>query len=280
MRFPQLLPHGAALLLLCGPAFLQADTPAADPLRTLNQAARTSYARARADMLARSGPIIWVDGGHLVLLRGKKRSETEAVPALYEHLKAVSHAPLGLAVILAGAEDGLLSEERLTELHRFRELLVAARGALDKRGFSTAQQERQEKILTECLTQVDELLKSRQSKQSELTALCRKLGPLLSANNADAVRAQIDGLHAQVSAWRRQLSPEEWRQLRVVISGSQMPRKGNAAVQYFARLLGEPGEGRRIIYAEGLFEEERALRLLGTHLLDREIGIIFFDDPT
>ncbi len=61
--------------------------------------------------------------------------------------------------------------------------------------------------------------------------------------------------------------------------GSQMPRKDNLAVQYFARLLGETGEGRRIIYAEAIFDEHRALNLLGTHLLDREIAASFFDDP-
>jgi hypothetical protein len=50
-------------------------------------------------------------------------------------------------------------------------------------------------------------------------------------------------------------------------------------VQYFARLLGQSGEGRRIIYAESLFEEPRALDLLATHLVDSRIGVEFFNDP-
>jgi hypothetical protein len=60
--------------------------------------------------------------------------------------------------------------------------------------------------------------------------------------------------------------------------GSAMPRQGQIVVQYFAKLLGEPGEGRRIIYAEGLWTEDRALDLLGKHLLDGAIGRDFFGD--
>ena len=44
----------------------------------------------------------------------------------------------------------------------------------------------------------------------------------------------------------------------MLILGSALPRKNNLATQYFARLLGEPGEGPRIIYTESIFEEPRA----------------------
>ena len=39
------------------------------------------------------------------------------------------------------------------------------------------------------------------------------------------------------------LSDAEWKSLRVIVQGSAQPRKGHLAVQYFARLLGEAGEG-------------------------------------
>ena len=61
--------------------------------------------------------------------------------------------------------------------------------------------------------------------------------------------------------------------------GSPMPRRGNVATQYFGRLLGVQGECERIVYAESIPEEARALNLLGTHLLDTEIGAVFFEDP-
>ena len=82
-----------------------------------------------------------------------------------------------------------------------------------------------------------------------------------------------------MKAWRKLLSAEEWGRLKVIVCGSQMPRRENLAVQYFAKLLGEKGEGTRILYAEALFEQEKVLRLLGTHLQDRDIAQAFFDDP-
>ena len=58
-----------------------------------------------------------------------------------------------------------------------------------------------------------------------------------------------------------------------------MPRRDNVGTQYFARLLGEKGEGKRVLYAEAIFDEARALNLLGTKLIDTRIGEDFFDDP-
>ena len=84
---------------------------------------------------------------------------------------------------------------------------------------------------------------------------------------AEATRAQLDATHAQVSAWRRELGPEEWGQLRVLIIGPHMPREDLVVTQYFLRLLHEKGEGRRVVYAESPRDEKQALELLRTHLL-------------
>ena len=57
-----------------------------------------------------------------------------------------------------------------------------------------------------------------------------------------------------------------------------MPREDLVVTQYFLRLLHEPREGRRVVYAESLWEEPQALDLLGTHLLDGSVGEAFFGD--
>jgi len=81
-------------------------------------------------------------------------------------------------------------------------------------------------------------------------------------------------------AWRKEMSAEEWASLTVIVQGPQTPRAGNAAVQYFARLFGETsGEGRRVVYAEGLWDEEKAVDLLGTLRLDGKLSVAVFGDP-
>jgi hypothetical protein len=262
---------------LVGAAEPASEKPA-DPLVALNQGFRAAYQRGRAEALAQAGPVILVEGDDLVLLHDGKRETASYMPATYHHLKAVSHVPLALYVQLAPFGEGPLSDGRLAELRSYRGLVQAAQGSLDGRGFSAAVLERQRKILTESLTFLDGVLERGRASRGDLTAFARKMAPLLAADAEEAARLQIDALHAQTSAWRRQLGTDDWKRLHVVVVGSAMPRRGNLAVQYYARLLGEPGEGRRLIYAEALWDEVKARDLLGTHLLDTDIGAAFFDD--
>ena len=74
------------------------------------------------------------------------------------------------------------------------------------------------------------------------------------------------------------MTPDEWRSMHVVVMSAHMARDREIAMQYFARLLNEPTEGHRLIFAEGLFEEPKALDLLGTHLLDGAASTAFFGD--
>jgi len=75
------------------------------------------------------------------------------------------------------------------------------------------------------------------------------------------------------------MTAEDWRALRVVIIGSHMAREGEVAEQYFLRLLGEAGEGDRVVYAEGLWQPRDALDLLATHRVDLGAGAAFFGEP-
>jgi hypothetical protein len=82
-----------------------------------------------------------------------------------------------------------------------------------------------------------------------------------------------------MQGYRARLSDVDWKKLRVIVQGSQQVRKGHVALQYFARLLGEPGEGARIIYAEAIFDEEKALALLGTKDIDAQVGQDIWGEP-
>jgi hypothetical protein len=123
-------------------------------------------------------------------------------------------------------------------------------------------------------------LKDGQISADGLTKYCRASRPDVLANAAAAARAQLVATHRQVMEWKKGMTAEEWGALTVIVQGMQTPRVENAAVQYFARLFGETrGEGRRVVYAEGLFDEEKALNLLGTLRLDGKLSVAVFNDP-
>jgi hypothetical protein len=251
-----------------------------DPFSTLNDASRVAYRLAKDAALARIGPVIFVEGDDLVLKRGAGRSKVRFIPDTYHVMKAISHVALAIDVTLAAhADEHPLGDEVLKDLREYRSLLLPAMERLATSGLDAEQREREKTILAECAAFLDSVIERRAGSTADRTAFAHRMWPLVTTNARSAARAALDSLHRQASAWKEQLSPEEWNRLTVVVMGAQLPRKGNLAVQYFARLLGEPGEGRRIVYAEALFDEPRALDLLATRLVDTQVGIDFFNDP-
>jgi hypothetical protein len=249
-----------------------------DPLLTLNKAFRVAYAQARAQARDGARPVILVSGDDLILLRDSGRSEVEVIPPLYHTLKTVAHVPLALYVMLVNDQERPLDEDRLDGLRRYRGLILKAREHLKDR-LPAVLLDRQETVLSESLAFLDRVLEQKRVEKDDLAAFTRSTGPLLLANADAAARAQIDTMSSQVTAWQSAMTPAERRNLRVVVMGSHTPRVGNLAMQYFARVLGEPADDRRLIYAEAVSDEKRALDLLGTCVLDTGVGAAFFGDP-
>jgi hypothetical protein len=251
-----------------------------DPLTTLNDAFRAAYRQAKETSLARSGPVILAEGDNLVLKKGGHRVEAHYTPAVYHVLKSFAHIPLGLDVILATrAGQAMVDEPLVGELREYRRLIAAVETSIATHGLDAEQLGRQRKIIESCVKFLDSVVEARKCTREDRQAFTRRLTPLVMANVAEAARAELDALHRQVSAWKSQMTEDEWKRLSVVILGSQLPRKQSLTVQYFARLLGEPGEGSRITFAESIHDESLALDLMATRALDTGIGVDFFNDP-
>jgi hypothetical protein len=277
-------PPPAVLVLLAFTAGLPAQTmpaptgpvqPAA--LTTLNNAFRAAYAGAKTRVLAGLGPTLIVNGDNFSLLRDGRRVEANVGTSIYDPVKTIAHIPLAIYVTLTPG-DGALDEDRLKTLAGLRELIPPAAASLDTLQLPAATLARQKQIVSASLAFLDEALAQRKAPRAKLLAFTRGMAPLVTQNVVEAARAQLDAIHKQVSAWRRDLSASEWEQLRVVIIGPHMPREDLVVTQYFLRLLHEPKEGRRVVYAESQWEEAKALDLFGTHLLDGGIGEAFFGD--
>ena len=260
----------------------EADVPVpgneADPLVTLNDAFRGEYSRAKREALSKVGSLIIVEGSHIVLVRNGKRTEAQIQPPIYQSLKAVAHIPFAVFLMFDQSDFGQLTEGRVAELRNYRKLIVNAQSSLGDRGFSDSQLQRQKKIIDDSLAFLDAAIENRQVQKTALDEFAKQMTPVLLENVDEAARAELDALHSHVTEWRHQMTPDEWKALHVVVMGAHMPRDEEITMQYFERLLDEPVEGRRIIFAEGLWEEPRALDLLGTHLVDGSTGAAFFGE--
>ena len=272
----------AAALIFAGAAAAQTAPAPAGPvqpaaLTALNEAFRAAYAEAKTRVLTSSGPKLIVSGDHFSLVRKGQRLEANAGTPIYDPVKTIAHVPLAIYVTLTPG-DGAIGDDRLATLARLRKLIPPAEAALAELQLPDATLKRQKQIVAASLRFIDEAAERRQFARKSLVEFTRSMAPLVMENVREATRAQLDATHAVVSKWRRELSPEEWAQLHVVIIGPHMPREDLVVTQYFLRLLHERAEGRRVVYAEGLWEEPKALDLLGTHLLDGSVGEAFFGD--
>jgi len=268
------------LLLVVGCAAPQrpAEPPREGPLAEMNLAFRERYKKAKLETLARGGPVIIVSGNDLVLIRNGRQTTVPCIGNRFHTLKAASHVPLAVFVMIHPWGDGPVSEDRLAGLREYRALVAAARPHIKTLGYDEPTRVRQEKLLDDGVAFLDRVLASKTASPAELEAYTRSQGPAVLAAVSDAAATQLDAMHVIVSDWRRQMTDEGWTRLQVVISGGPMPRLGNIATQYFARLLNEPGEGLRIYYAEGRWEQEKALDLLATGNLDSAVAVGFFND--
>jgi len=249
-----------------------------DPLVTLNNAFRGEYSRAKTEALSKVGPLIIVEGNRVVLERSGERKEAEIQPPIYQALKAVAHIPFAVFLLFDQPDSGGLTDERVAQLRDYRKLIVDAKSSLGDRGFSETQHQRQQTIINDSLAFLDAAIENRQVQKTALDDFARQIAPVLLENVDEAARVELDALHSHVSEWRDQMTPDEWKALHVVVMVAHMPRDEELTVQYFQRLLDDAVEGHRIICAEGLWEEPRALDLLATHLIDGSAGVAFFGD--
>jgi hypothetical protein len=287
MRTPKRL----ALFLILVPVFVvsnhaplcaqdPATASAPDPLLdSLNGEFRAEYQQALAATLAEPGPMILEEGDNLILVRNGERTSVTVKPVGYHELKAVAHIPLALFVMLSFPPEATISAARRQRLQHYRELMISAYESLSRRHFTPVQLQRQEMIFNACFELLQGALGKGQVSPATLKTFTRTVSPMLLSNVADATALEMRELYATTAAWRRQLTPAEWKALHVVMIGPHMPRDQECSIQFFERLFHQPEEGKRIIYAEALWNEKDALNLLATHVVDESAGTAFFGDP-
>ncbi|WP_394821515.1 hypothetical protein [Pendulispora albinea] len=253
--------------------------PVRDPMTALNQTARGAYRTAKERILRGLGPTMVVEGDKLVFLHDGQREEAVIHPRAYHELKTLDHVPLALDALI-GDSDGPVDLGRLTAMRELRAHIAPAEQAFLAHGHPAASVERQKRILASSVALMDDVLDRRTLAHAAYVQFARATAPLLLASVDEAARMELDAIHANVSRWRAAMPASAWSRLRVVVISSHMARDQSLQMQYFQRLLGEPGEGRRIVFAEGLWEESKALDLEATHILDARLAESFFGDAT
>ena len=241
---------------------------------------RSTYNQAREHTLRDTGPIIIASGEDLTLLYAGKEITGTPPPPGYRALTTISHITLSLFLLLEPYGEGRISSDRLEQLQQLSRLAKSAKVTVTEYLADDLQlAEDQKTVIDKSCSLIDKIVAEKKWAANDLAIFLERVKPQILQNVKLAAKFRIDHFHNQMITWKRNMSEREWDRLRVIVSGAAMPRKNNLAVQYFSKLFGVRGEGLKITYAESVFSQKRALQILGTNLLDTQIGVGYFGDP-
>jgi hypothetical protein len=260
------------------------------PLGEIDQSFLDSYCAQQVAVFAHQTPYVVVSGSKLILHWGsgsnKTPDEEKGIPDTYHALKDMAHVPFSVYLFLDSVEKGFVTvDQQKAALTTLKDRMEAARSSLDSKYFAKEQIERQKQILDASERLVVAALSAGHTSQATLSVFASEMGPLMLQNAWDAGCEQIETTHAQIMAWKKQLTEEEWANLRVVNVARHQARYRNAATQYFRWLFGDngpawgyPGESMRVIFAETLGKDGTSIDELTTVEIDSDASQAFFKD--
>ena len=216
----------------------------------------------------------------LILFHNGIRKEQEFIPSLYHQLKAIEHHPLALYVTLQPYEGQELTDSLQKYLRERSELLQNTLISLNKQDWSPNVVDNQKLLLQDSIEYINQVLGEGRINSEKLNSYAQQVTPKIIRGVNEAAAAELEMINEKI---KRLLAHDKWKDPYVVISSVDQARKGEVVTQYFEHMFNEfqgEGAGRedRIVYAESSNEEE-AVRLLATHILDRKIASAFFGEP-
>jgi hypothetical protein len=236
------------------------------------------YAGARNEYKTSTSPVIISMLGAVFLFQGDQSERVDVTTPEWELLKTVDHVPLGVFVGLVRHVEAPLRDDVIAELQEFKQRITAAESEILAAHLSAESLARQKVILDGSKAFIDQCVQNRCVTPAQLDAFARGMSKLVLANADEAEEIELGIVDRTVRRWRQKMSAAYWKNLRVVVSDVHMARIQEREMLYFAALLGEKQEGRRLIFMENGDDPQKAMDLLATHRLDEQIGIGFFRD--
>eukprot|EP00045_Choanoeca_perplexa_P004456 m.38228 g.38228 ORF g.38228 m.38228 type:complete len:358 (+) comp12584_c0_seq2:192-1265(+) len=272
---------------------IQAASDPTDALVTINETFHKTYAAA-GDSL-RPTPLILLENDYILLWRTPNQREVYATitPRLYHDLKMTCHVPLVVIImleaILVGTDNPApsqaitLSVLDCDKLNAYLEQLEALRSQQWDERFPTlseADVRLQHHLVNTTYNYVQQTATAGSTTRADLLAFAAKIQPALRRNVTLAAAAQVDGLHAAIDRLQAELTETEWNRLTIGLTAPTMARTRSLATLYFAKRFGmDLQHNPKFFVMEEIDQEDHALRLISTHILDSHLSSALYEDP-
>lgn len=248
----------------------------------VNELLHKNYAHAKDEIRQSLGPIILCTNDSVSLLKGNSKTTVPFIRPHYTGLKQIAHITLGTFILLTNHTDENLSAEEIKRLQEYKGGIEKATLGLEKnQGLEPGDDSRQQEIIKKTVAFLSTVINEKRVSHSDLKEYVRACAVPDLDNAYEAAGSQITTMDDAIVKWHSEMTPEEWKKLHVIIWTAHMPRQELLAYQYFSKLLNQPQEGEQLIVAESPSpcNEEQAIDLLLTHILDGKVAVGFFNDP-
>lgn len=254
-------------------AWQRARRNVAAQLQALDDDFHTVYGRLRLQA-AYETPVLVHSGELLTLFLQDRKQEYTITHRWIELLKATAHVPVGLFALLHSEPSVRVIAQQLTALETSMQESELALADLD-----TETRTAVANVLGATHALVAHVLAEGRVDPDDIALFAGEQGPALLQLIERATELELAALHEATEAALGTLTASQRAELEVVVAGVHQARARSLALQYFQKRFGEqPGEEKRVSYAEAAADVEEARQLVGTRKLDRAIAGAFFGD--
>ncbi len=204
------------------------------------------YTQLKEKYIKNTNPLLIAQGDQFVLYHKGKVSYYPIFSQQYNDLKSVSHVTLATFALFSPLNQFPKNRDKVLD---YQNLLMKTEKAIEQLPLKRAEKIRQKEILFLTSQFIQKAIKEKTCSTAQLSQFFQKITPLINQNIKDAVQAQLHTINQQMLKIEQQLTPEERKNLFVVIPASKSPRNDNLMGQYFSKRLNVPMDSARLIFA-------------------------------
>ena len=247
-------------------------------LERLNSGYRALYREHGQEVLEALPLVLVVQNHTITAVRGSHRRLYPVPLQRYNEARAIVHAALGFHGLMnrLAAEP---ADANWTRAEHFLRDLEQTRALVNRSTLSSMEQKHALEILGVLRDASQEALAARAVTGATVSASLKHIEPMLSALSTSVGRAHAQAMLAVLERVQEDATEQEWKQVMVVVTGPMTPRRNNLETAIVASAIGPEHLGRRIFYAENIFDVDGALSYLRTLVVDSELSTNVFGVP-
>ena len=221
-------------------------------------------------------------GSTYYLYRKDRPVETiSPTSVMYEMEKILAHIPMGVFILISPYFDNVANrpegwEEPLIEYKKHVENI---KDLLEKSDFSQARSIRAKKMLTMVNNYLQDCIENGSGDEKSYSAFSHRITPYVAEAMKSAVELQIKAGLSALSQWKKELGPQEWDKLHVLIPVVWPVAKGSPRRQMFEHLM-TPERAKTNIFEVHAGSHDEARTTLGRIKGDSVMASLTFDKNT